>query len=69
MGLIINFGLHGKVSNISATSKNKKRISQIRCKSSEKGKKRRKTLKAIKKGHLDEEKAKECNDSYVSGGF
>ena len=47
----------------------KKRISQMRCKSSEKGKKRRKTLRAIKKGHLDEEKAKECNDSYVSGGF
>ena len=63
------FGLHGKVSNISATSKNKKRISQMRCKLSEKGKKRRKTLRVIKKGHLDEEKAKECNDSYVSGGF
>ena len=41
----------------------------MRCKSSEKGKKRRKTLRAIKKGHLDEEKAKKCNDSYVSGGF
>ena len=64
-----HFGLHGKVSNISATSKNKKRISQMRCKLSEKGKKRRKTLRAIKKGHLDEEKAKECNGSYVSGGF
>ena len=64
-----HFGLHDKVSNISATSKNKKWISQMRCKSSEKGKKRRKNLRAIKKGHLDEEKAKECNDSYVSGGF
>ena len=63
-----HFGLHGKVSNISATFKYKKRISQMRCKSPEKGKKG-KTLRAIKKGHLDEEKTKECNDSYVSGGF
>ena len=34
-----------------------------------KRKKKRETFRAIHKGHLDEEKAKECNESYVPGEF
>ena len=38
-------------------------------KSSEKGKQKRKSLRAIKKGHLDKEKEAEKEESYVPGGF
>ena len=37
-------------------------------KCSEKGKKRRKTLRAVKKGHLDKEKELEPRESYIAGG-
>ena len=38
-------------------------------KSSEVVKKRRKKLRAIKKGYLDNEKENEKVDSYIAGGF
>ena len=37
-------------------------------KCSEKGKKRRKTLRGVKKGHLDKEKELEPKESYIAGG-
>ena len=60
------FGLSGFVSEAAASSENKIRIKRMKRKSSEKGKKRRKTLRTIKKGYLDDEQAK---DSYIAGGY
>ena len=60
------FGLRGTISEISATTLNKDRVKQMKRKSSDEGKKRRKKLRSIKKGYLDDEKLK---DSYNAGGF
>ena len=45
------------------------RVKQSIRKSSERDKKRRKTLRSMKKGYLDKEKEKEKSESYVLGGF
>ena len=60
------FGLRGLVSEAAASHKNKIRIKRMKRKSSEKGRKRRKTLRSIKKGLIDEENLK---DSYIAGGY
>ena len=44
------------------------RVSKMAKKCSEKGKKRRKTLREVKKGHVDKKKGFEPKESYIAGG-
>ena len=48
---------------------NLKSVNTSKRKSSDEGKRRRKTIRKIKKGFLDKDKEIEVNESYVSGGF
>ena len=64
-----HFGLSGKVTFEKFTNQDCKRVRQMTRKSSEVVKKRRKKLRAIKKGYLDNEKENEKVDSYIAGGF
>ena len=52
-----------------AAEKDKQRVSQCLKKSCEKGKKRRRTLRATRKGFLDKEKEEEGGESYITGIF
>ena len=54
---------------LGATAKDRSRIKNSEKKASEQGKKRRKTLRAIKKGYQDTEKEIEGGDSYSAGSF
>ena len=63
------FGLHGYVTRRASLSADVLRVEKMQIKSSEKGKKRRKQLRSIKKGFSDTLKQKENYESYVSGGF
>ena len=45
------------------------RISKMAKKCSEKGKKRRKTLRRVIKGHVDKKKELEPKESYIAGGY
>ena len=49
--------------------KDKSKISIMAHKSSDSVKKRRKKLRAIRKGFCDKEKEEEGDESYVSGGY
>ena len=59
----------GKYFMLGATQRDKKRIDSSDKKSSEIGKKRRKMLRATKKGYIDAEKEAEGGDSYSAGSF
>jgi len=59
------FGLNGTVTEISAAALNRDQVQGMKRKSSAQGKNRRKKLRTIKKGYLDDEKLK---DSYITGG-
>ena len=52
-----------------AAKKNNQRIASCMKRSSEKGKKRRKILRATRKGFTDKEKEEEGGESYITGGF
>ena len=63
------FGIKsGKVSSYKTHKQDLSRVIKMNRKSSEPAKKRRKTLRSIKKGFEDEENQKE-QPSYVKGGF
>ena len=65
-----NAGLHfGKFITAACKKKDKSRISIMTHKSSDSVKKRRKKLRAIRKGFCDKEKEEEGGESYVSGGY
>ena len=65
-----NAGLHlGKFIAAACKKKGKSRISIMTHKSSDSVKKRRKKLRAIRKGFCDKEKEEEGGESYVSGGY
>ena len=52
-----------------SVKRNLKSLNAYKRKSSDGGKKRRKTIRKIKKGFVDKEREAEVNESYVSGGF
>ena len=52
-----------------SVKRNWKNVNASKRKSSDGGKKRRKTIRKIKKGFLDKERETEVNESYISGGF
>lgn len=58
----------GCVMNRSSNKRAIHRMRNIESKASETGRKRRKKLRSIKKGYIDEEKEKEGGPSYISGG-
>jgi len=53
------FGLNGTITEISAAALNRDRVQGMKRKSSAQGKNRRKKLRTIKKGYLDDEKLKD----------
>ena len=59
---------HGILTEKGTAARNNKRIKNSAVKCSDKGKKRRKTLRTIKKGFLDMEETEKV-ESYVPGGF
>lgn len=63
-----SFGISGMVTDSKSNEHNIERIQRQEVKSGEKFKKRRKTLRKIKKGHVDKETQNE-KPSYVPGGF
>ena len=63
------FGLSCKVFREKSIKRDNARNKQMKCKSSDVGKKRRKRLRTIKKGFPDKEKEVEKTDSYIPGGF
>ena len=65
-----NVGLRfGKFVTAACKKKNKSRISIMTNKPNDSVKKRRKKLRAIRKGFCDKEKEEEGGKSYVSGGY
>ena len=67
--VLSKFGLSGKVTESKSTKHNHERINRMQKKSSEPVKKRRKTLRSIKKGFLDKESEQENIPSYLPGGY
>ena len=63
------FDLSGAVTINKGVKRDTAQLKQAIRKSSEQGKKRRKTLRSMKKGYLDRQKEKEKLESYVPGGF
>ena len=73
------FGIHKVLNHVGvetglcthrgSVARNKRRLIQSARKCSAKGIQRRKTLRTIKKGFLDQEKELEKEESYVAGGF
>ena len=59
----------GVVTTESSNKRTHRRIQNIARKMSQKGKKRRKQLRSIKKGYADREKQQEEGESYIPGGF
>ena len=59
----------GYQTQLKSAARNKRRVSRSVKKCSVKGKQRRKTLRTIKKGFLDQEKELEKEECYVAGGF
>lgn len=59
----------GRMVHTTSEKRNRCRVRNMKRKSSNEGKKRRKTIRSTKKGFLDEEKEKEQKESYVPGGF
>ena len=63
------FGLSGKLFLEKSEKKDNARNKQMKRKLTDRVKKRRKRLRTIKKGFLDNEKELEKEDSYIPGGF
>ena len=61
--------LPGYYFKLSAQRFDKKRLKNIELKSSERAKKRRKTLRSLKKGYFDKEQEVEGGQSYRTGQF
>ena len=59
-----SFGLYGCITSKASRIHNLKRVREMEKKSTDKVKKRRKTLRTIKKGYLDKESTKEKEPSY-----
>ena len=68
MNVLSSFGIAGKVTCAKSRLHNINRVKQMNKKSSKPVKKRRKTLRSIKKGHQDKEDEKQT-PTYVAGGF
>lgn len=68
MDVLSSFGIAGKITCGKSRVQNGKRVKQMDKKSSTRVKKRRKTLRSIKKGHQDQQDEKETPTN-VAGGF
>ena len=64
--LNLNIGVYGQHG---AVEKDSQRVKNMDRKSTTEGKKLRRKLRAVRKGHIDKEKLTEGGDSYVAGNF